>query len=223
MRREVRWALAAGVALALGTACGEPYSRLAAPYYAVVARLIATAKPWRIVDVSVAHGEQGAAATLRLIGEVRRARTDPTPAAIVTSRLQAGAVVQTPVVFWTLLGLWPAKSMRQRVACIALGIVVFVGLEAATTVCQLVNPLSDTSAVLAGDFDPVTPWERWSRFIEAGGRFVLAVCAAIFTAAVVSRIPGLKHDVTGQSTAPSRGSTTPDLSLRRRAKEGGRA
>jgi hypothetical protein len=192
VRREVRWVLAAGVALALGTTCAEPYSRLAAPYYAMVARLIASPKPWKIIDVSVSHGERDAAPTLRLIGDVRRARTDPLPAAIVTTRLQVGTVVQTPVVFWTLLGLWPAKSKRQRVANISLGIVVFLGLEAATTVYQLVNPLSDAAAVLTGDFDPVTPWERWSRFIEAGGRFVLAVCAAIFTSAVVRRIPGLK-------------------------------
>jgi hypothetical protein len=213
VRREVRWALAAGAALALGATCAAPYTRLAAPYYAVAARLIAAGKPWKIVDIRVSRGEQGAAATLRLVGEVRRVRTDPIPGAIVTSRLQAGAVFQTPVIFWTLLGLWPAKSMRQRAAYIALGIVVFLGLEVATTVCQLVNPLSDAAAVLAGDFDPLTPWERWSRFIEAGGRVVLGVCAAIFTAAVVSRIPGLKLQSDAATCRRNRAISSPEPSI----------
>jgi hypothetical protein len=33
-----------------------------------------------------------------------------------------------------------------------------------------------------GNPDPATASEHWSRFIEASGRFVLAVCAAVFRA-----------------------------------------
>jgi hypothetical protein len=64
---------------------------------------------------------------------------------------------------------------------------VFVLLEAATTVCQLMNPLAYASAVLAGERDPLTAWECWSRFLEDGGRVGLAVVAAALVAAGAAR------------------------------------
>lgn len=35
--------------------------------------------------------------------------------------------------------------------------------------------------MLNGDPDPLTPWERYSRFLEGGGRFVLEVLGALLT------------------------------------------
>jgi hypothetical protein len=61
---------------------------------------------------------------------------------------------------------------------------VFLALEAATTGCQLLHSMAEASAILAGE-DPVTFWERWSRFLEAGGRFVLEVATALVTVAAV--------------------------------------
>ncbi len=181
MPREWRWALAAIAALATGAICAEPYARLAAPYYAAIARLIAGAHPWEIVSVEVAPDTKAPGSVLRLTGLVRERRDDPQPAAILVSKLQVAAVVESPVVFWTLLLIWPATSPRQRLIFLGLGLPVFLGLEAATTACQLLSPLAQGSAVLAGESDPVTPWERWSRFIEGGGRVALAVMAAVAT------------------------------------------
>jgi len=63
------------------------------------------------------------------------------------------------------------------------GIPVFLGLEAATTVCQLLSPLAYGSAVLTGDASPLTWWDRWSRFLENGRRIALAVTAATLAVA----------------------------------------
>jgi hypothetical protein len=179
MRREWRWILAAVVALTVGAIGAEAYSRLAAPYYTAAARWITLGHPWEIVDIEVVPNSSGPGVILQLTGTVRERADDSQPAAAATSKLQVGAVVESPVIFWTLLLLWPAGSFRERLACLALGTPVFLGLEAATTTCQLVSPLAYGSAVLAGDPDPVTSWQRWSWFLEAGGRVALALAAAM--------------------------------------------
>jgi hypothetical protein len=185
MRREWRWALAAVAALAVGAICAEPYARLASPCYAAMARLIAQTHPWEIVGVDVAPNANGPGSVLRLTGLVRERRDDPVPAGKLVSKLQVAAIVASPAIFWTLLLVWPAVSIRQRLAFLAAGVPIFVCLEMATTVCQLLSPLAYGSAVLAGESNPVTVWERWSRFIENGGRFALAVLAAMITVSLV--------------------------------------
>ena len=100
-----------------------------------------------------------------------------------------GEAVETPIVFWTLVLLWPARTAREYLVRLAVGIPVFLGIEAATTACQLVNPLAEASALLAGEQSPLTLWERWSRFLEAGGRFALEVAAAILPIALDLRRP----------------------------------
>lgn len=187
MPYDLRWLLAASLALVIGMSGAESYARLAAPYYATVARIIARGHPWSISRVEVANDERSHGSVLRLMGEVRAANDDPGPAAMIRARLQVGAVIQIPILFWTLLLAWPTPTIARRVALLAVGLPVFLGLEAATTVCQLLNPLAYASAVLAGTPNPVTLWEGWSRFIESGGRFVLALCAALITIAAVSR------------------------------------
>ena len=98
----------------------------------------------------------------------------------LVGRVQVGAVVEGPVIFWTLLLAWPARP-RRRMAALLLGVPVFVVLETSTTVCQLISGFAEASAIMAGDPDPVTPWDHWSRFIESGGRDVLAVVGALLT------------------------------------------
>jgi hypothetical protein len=186
MRREWRWVLAAVVALAVGATGAKSYARLAAPYYTVAARWIALGHPWQVVNIDVVQGSSGLGGILRLTGAVRvftvrEGADDSLPAARLISKLQVAAVVESPLVFWTLLFLWPLQSHRERLVLLALAIPVFLCLETATTVCQLLNPLAYGSAVLAGDPDPITWWERWSRFLEAGGRVVLALAAALIT------------------------------------------
>jgi hypothetical protein len=179
VRREFRWALAAAAALALGVAFAKPYARLAAPYYAAVDRLVATGHPWEITSVDVRPGKSNLGAELQLWAFVRRHREDLNPAAKVQGRVQVGEAVETPLVFWTLVLMWPAASIRQRLVRFAAGVPVFLGLEVMTTATQLIIPMAQASAMLAGDNDPVTAWDYWSRFLEAGGQFALASGGAI--------------------------------------------
>jgi len=113
------------------------------------------------------------------MGEVRRRPEDLRYAGRIISHVQVGEAVETPVVFWTLLLMWPATSMRQRLTRLAIGIPVFLGVEAITTGIQLMHSMAEVSAILAGETNPVTFWERWSRFLEGVGQFVLACGFAI--------------------------------------------
>jgi hypothetical protein len=181
MSLKLRLIVGAILALTLGSIGGERYAAAAAPYYAYVARLIAHAHPWQIVTVELTPPDAKSVRVLRLIGQVRRDSGDQDPSATVVQKLQVGEVVEAFAVFWPMLLLWPAASTRQRLLLCLLGIPVFLILEAATTGVQLLHSLPQASAMLNGETDPVTPWERYSRFLEAGGRFVLEVCAVLLT------------------------------------------
>lgn len=177
------------VALGLGVMLARPYARLAAPYYAAMARLIAVHHPWKVTTVEVVPGESRLGAELRLEGYVRRHREDQKPAARVIGRVQVGEVIETPLLFWSLLLLWPAKSPAQRIARLGIGVPVWLSLEAVTTTCQLLLPMAQASAILAsGDQDAVAAWDYWSRFLEAGGQFVIVCGGAILIAGSTSRI-----------------------------------
>jgi len=179
MRREVRWALAASAALALGVLLAEPYARLAAPYYKAVAQLAAGFHPWQIESVGVQPGSSRLSAEVQLRGEVRRIPEQRRPSASVVGRVQVGEVVETPVIYWTLILMWPAASKRIGWLRAGIALPVFLALEALTTGTQLILPLAQASAMLAGIQDPLTSWDRWSRFLEAGGQFVVVAAAAI--------------------------------------------
>jgi hypothetical protein len=189
MRPEFRWTLAAVAAFGLGAAFAEPYARLAAPYYSAVDRLIAMGHPWEIASVEVRPGKSSSSAELQLWAFVSRRPEDIDPAAKVQGRVQVGEVIETPLVFWTLLLVCPATSFRQRLLRLAIGVPVFLGLEAVTTAAQLIPPMAQASAILAGDKDPVTAWDYWSRCLEAGGQFVLACSAALIIASLVRGNP----------------------------------
>jgi hypothetical protein len=186
MRREWSWALAAVVAFTIGVTCAESYARLAIPYYLAVSRAIATRYPWKVVSIVVAPDDESHGIVLRLTGEVRVHRDDLHPAALVVTRVQVGEIIETPIVFWTLVLLWPARSLRHRLWRVVVAIPVFLGLEAITTGCQLLHPLAEASALLAGERNPLTLWERWSRFLEASGRFGLEVAVALVVVAVTA-------------------------------------
>jgi hypothetical protein len=193
VRPEWRVGVAAAIALAAGAVCAEPYARLAAPYYAAVDRLLVGARPWTIREVAVTREPDGRGSVLRLVGEVRHRQGDLRPAALVVTRVQVGEAIETPVVFWTLLLAWPAASARQRFTRLALGAAVFLGLEAATTAVQLMHSMAEAAAMLERESrtqtgDPLTLWERWSRFLEAGGDFVLAVAGALATLALANAV-----------------------------------
>jgi len=186
VRREFRWALAAAAAFALGLTVAEAYAQLAAPYYLAVDRLIATGRPWDITSVAVNPGESNLGAELQLWAFVRRHREDANPAAKVQGRVQVGEVVETPMVFWTLLLMWPAASIRQRLLRVLAGGPIFLVLEGLTTATQLILPMAQASAMLAGDANPVTAWGYWSRFLEAGGQFVLAFGAGVMAVSLTN-------------------------------------
>lgn len=188
MRPEYRWALGAAAAFAIGVTFAEPYARLTAPYYAAVDRLVAAGHPWDIISVDVRPGKSQLSAELQLWAFVRRHRYDLNPAAKVLGHVQVGEVVETPMVFWTLLLMWPAASIRQRLTRLAVGIPIFLALELITTATQLIVPMAQASAMLAGDPAPVTPWDHWSRFLEAGGGFVVATTGTLLAIATAARI-----------------------------------
>jgi hypothetical protein len=183
VRLEWRIGFAALAALLVGALFARPYARLATPYYTAVDRWIAASHPWQVDEVVVTD-MQDHGAILRLTGEVRRRRSDARPAAKVVGRVSVGEAIETPLVFWTLLAVWPAVTSRERWVRLAWGIPVFLLLEAVTTGVQLVHSMAEVSAILGGDENPMTAWEVWSRFLEAGGQFALVAAAAAATVAV---------------------------------------
>jgi hypothetical protein len=183
VRPEIRWVLAAAGALGLGVTFASQYAELAAPYYGNIARLMAAGHPWDVESVGVHPGKSHLSAELQLRGYVRRHREDREPAARVIGRVQVGEAVETPLLFWSLLLLWPATSLGQRAVRLLAGVPVWLGLEAITTASQLMLPLAQASAILAGDNDPITLWDRWSRFLEAGGQFALVCGFGVIVAA----------------------------------------
>jgi len=193
MRREWRWALAAALALVVGATCAEPYARFALPYYRAVVTTIARFHPWSVVSVEVERVPSSHSAVLQLTGEVRQHRADSRPLALVTSNAQVGEVIETPAVYWSLLLMWPATTRGSRLRFLALGIPVFLALEAVTTPIQLVYSMARATAILAGE-SPLTIWERWSQFLEAGGRFALETAAAFVAIALASAVPQLAHE-----------------------------
>jgi hypothetical protein len=92
------------------------------------------------------------------------------------------------MVFWMLVLLWPATSMRQRLTRIAIGVPLFLTLEAITTAVQFIHVLPEVSGRLAGETDPLTLLERWSRILEAGGRYVVEVFFVLMTIAAANRM-----------------------------------
>jgi hypothetical protein len=192
MRREARWGLAALVALAIGAFGAAGYARAAAPFYGWVINGITVGHPWRLVSLEVVRNDRGPGRILRLVADVRREATDPTPAARVVARVQVGEAVETPIVFWTVLLLWPAADRRRRVAFLAVGLPMFLVLEAMTTAVQLTHNLPEASAILAGERDPITLWERWSCFLEGGGHFVVAVVAAVVATVAGGRLVSMR-------------------------------
>jgi hypothetical protein len=207
MRSERRRILAAvlivALALAAGIYAGGAYARRAAPFYAAAAALIAKAHPWKVngVRVSVDQGMHGQ--VLRLTGEVRRSADDARPAAIIESHVQVGEVIETPVIFFSLLLLWPALTIRERVWRLALAVPAFFVLEILTTVCELLRPLAEASALLNGEAHPLTLWERWTRLLEAGGRFVLEIAGVILTVGWARKLAASRPRLPSRAAASS--------------------
>ena len=164
----------------------QPYAHIAAPFYEAVDRLIAISHPWDITSVDVRPGRSNLSAEVQLWAFVRQHVDDPTPAARVVARVQVGEVVEGPMVFWAIVLAWPAVSIRARLLRSLVGIPVFLLVEAITTAAQLIVPMAQASAILGGDANPVTVWDYWSRFLEAGGQFALACSAAVMVVAITS-------------------------------------
>jgi hypothetical protein len=214
MRLEWRWPAAAILALLVGAFGAQRYVQLAAPCYRAAAVWLASGRPWTITRVDVAEDAARPGVFVRLHGEVRRNSASARPAATCIGRVQAGAAIEGPLLFWAVLFAWPA-TVRRLGAMLLMGLPVFFGLEIATTVCQLMNGFAEASAIIGGDPDPLTGWERWSRFLESGGRDVLAVCAALLTVAGARRLLPTDAGRSAPSTRPA--THTPTLEPVRRS------
>lgn len=181
MRPELRWAIAAAVALAVGATLAAPIARLLTPLDELEARALSLGHPWTITSVDLGLSKSKLSEELQLRGLVRRQREDAYPSAQVVGRVQVGEVAETPLVFWTLLLTWPVASMRRQLVRASCGVPIYCLVEGATTAAQLVLPMAQASAILAGNRDPITAWDHWSRFLEAGGQFAVAAAAALLT------------------------------------------
>jgi hypothetical protein len=188
-RPELRWALVAAVMLAAGALGAEGYVRSAARLYEALASLAARGHPWTVTSIDVAADGDHPGLFLRLHGDVRVDSSAIAPAARVIGRVQVGGVIEGPLVFWTLLLAWPFTARRTRLTMLAYGLPMFVILETGTTVSQLLAGFAQASAMIAGDHDPLTSWERWSRFVESGGRDMLAMLAALLTVMLARAAP----------------------------------
>jgi hypothetical protein len=184
MSHKVRFAVGAVLAAAIAVLGGATYATATAPYFASVARLIAHGHPWQIQSVEVSPPSARPGRELRLTAQVYKYQGKPDPDATVVRRVQVGEVIEAFAVFWPMLLLWPVASNRQRLIACLMGVPIFLLLDAATTGIQLVAPLAQASAMLAGNSNPLTAWERYCRFMEAGGRFVLETCAVLITLAI---------------------------------------
>jgi hypothetical protein len=187
LSREIQWVLIATVVLFVSSTSAELYARTMTPFYAAVAEIVSRVHPWRVLDVRVESPPGTGRRVVELVGEVRQNRSDPLPAAAVEGHLQIDSILQTPVIFWTVILLWPSRSFRRKLVFAIAGIPIFLIAEAATTVAQLISPLAQASAMLAGDSDPLTLWERWNRLMEAGGRLVVAFFGALLAVVLTTR------------------------------------
>ena len=194
MRRELRWLLLAGGCLLAGAFGAQAYATRAAPAYRHAVIWLTRGLPWSVRDIEVSPDPPHPGIFLRLHGEVRpvmpgagtaatASAADSRVAHLVT-RVQVGAAVEAPLIFWMMLLAWPAATARRRAALLLTGIPIYGCLELLTTVSQLLSGFSAGAAALAGHSEANTPLESWSRFLESGGRDVLAVGAALITAAL---------------------------------------
>src|SRR5271169_4156309 len=105
MRLEGRTRLAALAAftslagLGIGAAGASNYARIAAPFYKLVATLIAHGRPWQIENVEVAAPDSGPGEVLRLTGWVREQADDQEPSARIVSRMHVSTAVESPLIF----------------------------------------------------------------------------------------------------------------------------
>lgn len=184
MPLKVRLLTGSVLVILLGGIAGELYASCAAPLFALLTRWLVHGHPWQVLSVDLISSGADHGRALRLTASVHRHLGDP--GALVVQRLQIGEVIETFAVFWPMLLLWPTGSGRQRLSRCLVGIPVYLLLEAATTAVQLVHNLPQAAAMLEGESDPLTVWERYSRFLEQGGRFAIEVCGALIAVSIAN-------------------------------------
>ncbi len=204
MRRNGLVVLIAVVVLAIGSIAAPYYARLAAPWYRCVAGLISVGAPWQIVGVDVKAGADNPGVMLQLSAKVTSRSALHPGQAVVVGTVQAGAVIEPLLIFWTLLLAWPTPDVRTRWMRLIVGLPVFVLVDTATTVAALLHALPWAANVVAGLPDAATGWDHWVEFLEAGGRFAVVVTAALMTIGATTLLPPLRrdgHPRTGSRTA----------------------
>lgn len=168
-------------AVATGVLLEHPLARMLVPWYTVASRAWSTGQAWRVESVGLRARGTGLGEEMQLHGQVARSRGDAEAAGLAVAHLQLGRVVVTPLIYWAIVACWPALSWGQRCWRMALGVPVYLALEGVTTAAQLVAPMAQASALLAGESDPMTLWLRWSNFLEAGGQFAVDITAGLAT------------------------------------------
>jgi hypothetical protein len=183
-------ALGAALVLSvLGTLAAAPYARLVAPLLERIAVGLGSVHGWQVEQALVERDARTGATVLRLQGTVRKGRAATDPWARINSHADAGAIVETPIVFLTVLIAWPARSARRRLALLALGLPVLLGVDALASAAALLDGFANAQAALDGRAGSVSAWERWSDFCESGGRVALAIAAAVLLAALAGAAP----------------------------------
>jgi hypothetical protein len=114
LRLQLRFVLAATMALGIGACGAEFYARLAAPFYAGAAALLANNSQWQVTGVDVASEAAHPGIFVRFHGAISGPTKVSRPAATLITRIQVGAAIEAPLVFWALLLAWQTTQRAQR-------------------------------------------------------------------------------------------------------------
>jgi hypothetical protein len=188
MRIVARWAAVIAIVGVVGFAGAERYAKLLAPAYEGALRLLAGQNAWDITRFTIDDSGRDHAVILRVGGTVHRTADPSTSSATVNVTRPVGSLIELAVVFWVLVLGWPVAERRQRLVLVAIGVPVLLLADIASTGCSLAGQFADARAMLqlAADTGAIpevneawTLWERWSRFLEGGGRIVIGVVLAL--------------------------------------------
>ena len=187
MRAEWR-AIAVVLTLLLAGALGASrYAAVLCPYYVVAVSTLGADAGWQVVSVNVRDSNHGPGRVVALTADLYSRASASQAAARVVSEVQVGAVAEGPVVLFSILALWPLQAGRRRWRLLLAGVAALLLLELVTTVPQLMHAMAAVAAMAAGEPDHTTAWDRWTSFLEGGGRFAVECALAVLTAAFAGR------------------------------------
>lgn len=174
----VRFLIAYSVTLTASLLWGERYVEFLLPAYRWE---IAIFMPeYRIVSLGIhdIHGESAIRLTLELVRYLSVGSQLFPPGGIVFGSTLTGQALQHPIVLLSLVVAWPARDVRERTMSLLAAIPFLLLLEWLDIPWVLMGSVQDLV------FARVAPDETsaaiiWMNFLNGGGRFALAIAAAL--------------------------------------------